>query len=70
MVYQGDSSIKGWAQTTGNYVEVCTKYTYANYTSTPVKITEGGLYLINIPTVDLEAVEVVRLNIYEETVVG
>ena len=68
--YIGDSSIKGWAQTTGNYVEVCTRYTYANYSSAPVKITEGGLYLINIPTVDLEVVEVVRLNIYEETVVG
>lgn len=63
--YIGNKGIAEWCNEQ-NYVEVVTKYTYANYVSAGIKITDAGLYLINVPTSDGAQVETARYKIYEK----
>lgn len=70
--YTNNLGIYFWGKSNPNknYIRVITEYTYLNYQSDVVKVSDCGLYLVNIPTKKGDIPQVEHAYIYQRNIFG
>lgn len=70
--YTNELGIYFWGKSNPNknYIMVKTEYTFAPFLSSEVKISDSGLYLVNIPTFNDEVPQVEHSYIYQRNIFG